>query len=198
MNLDDLATALLYRYTGHYRSAGTPRSGWEADARYVQAFMQSLAEQRSERPTEPCPDCGPYEPCPKHDGSDEHELASRLDAEIARREAPEYQWFPKPSPNQTPSLRAGAAAARAMQLGELTGLKIARAILAQPAPSLDVAVLRSAIAACLDPMDGTVSAVDAERIVAEYASLSKPAGNGAAEQPPNGATFDAMLAEDQA
>ena len=53
-----------------------------------------------------------------------------LDAEIARRESPSYQWFPKPTDNQTPSARAGAAGARGMQHGELTGLKLARHILA--------------------------------------------------------------------
>jgi hypothetical protein len=55
-----------------------------------------------------------------------------LDDEIARREAPDYQWFPKPNANQTPAGRAGAAGARGMQHGELTGLKIARHILATP------------------------------------------------------------------
>ena len=64
-------------------------------------------------------------------------LMAELDAEIARRRSPDYQWFPKASDAQTPSARVGAAAARAMQHGELTGLVIARELVAEAAATSD-------------------------------------------------------------
>jgi hypothetical protein len=98
-----------------------------------------------------------------------------LDAEIARRRAPDYQRIEK-RPNGTPSERAGAAAARAMQAGELTGLVMARGLFAAaPASPAGLDVERLAvnhdrmvesterIATLAAPLDRIVSALRAWR-----------------------------------
>jgi hypothetical protein len=67
-----------------------------------------------------------------------------LEAEIARRESPDYQWFSKPNANQTPASRSGAAGARGMQHGELIGLKLAAHILSLESTDAPRAAIQTA------------------------------------------------------
>lgn len=64
-------------------------------------------------------------------------ILAPLDAEIARRESPDYVRFAKSRDSQAPTERAGQAAVRAQQHGELVGLKLARELLTGADRQLD-------------------------------------------------------------
>lgn len=76
-----------------------------------------------------------------------------LDAEIARRESPDYVRFAKSRDSQAPPERAGQAAVRAQQHGELVGLKLARELLTGADRQLDEWLAQEAGATLVEAAD---------------------------------------------